>query len=50
MFDADNPTNEEEILEQGIADVLVKRKQQMSMADMIMAQQANPDADAAQEE
>ena len=41
MFDEDNPTNEEEILEQGIADVLVKRKS-MGMADMIRAQQANP--------
>ena len=44
MFDEDNPTNEEEILEQGITDVLVKRKAQaqpsafgggLSMADMI---------------
>lgn len=28
MFDEDNPTNEEEIIEQGITDVLVKVKQQ----------------------
>lgn len=27
MFDEDNPTNEEEIIEQGITDVLVKVKQ-----------------------
>ena len=42
MFDEDNPTNEEEIIEQGITDVLVKVKQaattQLSMADLIIQQ------------
>ena len=37
MFDADNQTNEEEILEQGITEVLIKTK---NMADQIVLQQA----------
>ena len=40
MFDEDNPTNEEEIIEQGITEVLVKAKKpkvnQLSMAEMIL--------------
>ena len=36
MFDEDNPTNEEEILEQGITDVLIKQINQMNIADMIL--------------
>ena len=43
MFDDDNMTNEEEIIEQGITDVLVKVKQapsaQLSMADLIIQSQ-----------
>ena len=35
MFDSNNPTNEEEILEQNITDVLVKTK---NMADQITIQ------------
>lgn len=38
MFDEDNPTNTEEILQQGISDVLLKPKS-MSMADMIRLSQ-----------
>ena len=36
MFDDDNQTHEEEILEQGLTDVLVKAK---NMADIIRLQQ-----------
>ena len=54
MFDEDNPTNEEEIIEQGITDVLVKVKQQtpatqLSMAELILQQQ-NQEANSSQGE
>ena len=61
MFDEENQTNEEEILEQGLTEVLVKAKQEsgrgfggfgggLSMADMIRQQQEAPEETTITEE
>ena len=51
MFDEDNPTNTEEILQQGISEVLLKRLNPLGMADMIRlaSESGTPEAEKSAE-